>query len=49
MAAVPAVAAAAVAAAAGSPTGLATLTLTLATQSFYWLHIGTQRYQPARG
>ena len=26
-----------------------TLTLTLATQSFYWLHIGTQRYQPARG
>jgi maltose alpha-D-glucosyltransferase / alpha-amylase len=25
-----------------------TLTLTLATQSFYWLHVGTQRYQPPR-
>ena len=24
------------------------LTLTLATQSFYWLHVGTQRYQPPR-
>ena len=26
-----------------------TLTLTLGTQSFYWLHIGTQRYQASRG
>jgi len=24
------------------------LTLTLGTQSFYWLHVGTQRYQPPR-
>jgi maltose alpha-D-glucosyltransferase/alpha-amylase len=25
-----------------------TLTLTMATQSFYWLHVGTQRYQVPR-